>query len=160
MQNFFLEIHEENKLALQEVEDVDDAVDFGNFVKSKSNEHFSFLFHIKRFNPHKNDESFKKKMEEITRDVDRHRREIIDLIEAKRKEFFKGLSPQRIQQFLQFEADESHAGDECQVCLEEVEVGRLMKELDCGGRHSFCSKCTEQWFAEHNTCPICRHVFK
>ena len=69
------------------------------------------------------------------RDVDRQAAELDNLIEAKKKEVDKGLSSERIQQFLQFKADESHVGDQCQVCLEEVEVGRLMKQLDCGGRH-------------------------
>ena len=81
------------------------------------------------------------------------------LVAAKINELDKGLSPERIQKFLQFEADECHVGDQCQVCLDEVEVGRLMKQLDCGGRHSFCSVCIDQWFANHKTCPICRHVF-
>ena len=93
------------------------------------------------------------------RDVDRQAAELDNLIEAKKKEVDKGLSSERIQQFLQFKADESHVGDQCQVCLEEVEVGRLMKQLDCGGRHSFCSVCIDQWFANHKTCPICRHIF-
>ena len=84
---------------------------------------------------------------------------MVGLVEAKIKELDKGLSPERIQQFLQFEADESHVGDQCQVCLEEFEVGRLMKQLDCGGRHFFCSGCIDQWFANHKTCPICRHNF-
>ena len=68
------------------------------------------------------------------------------LVAAKKNELLnKGLITERIQQFLQFEADESHVGDQCQVCLEEVEVGRLMKQLDCGGRHSFCIGCIDQW---------------
>ena len=82
-----------------------------------------------------------------------------DLVLAKRDELDKGLSQERIQQFHQFEADESHVGDQCQVCLENVEVGRLMKELDCRGRHYFCSICIDQWLANHKTCPICRHKF-
>ena len=99
------------------------------------------------------------KFREILQDVDRQVDEIVDLINAKKKRLDKGLSLKRIKQFRQFEADESHVGDQCQVCLEEVEVGRLMKQLDCRGRHSFCSVCIDQWFAEHKSCPICRHIF-
>ena len=99
------------------------------------------------------------KIAEIKRDVLGQAAELDDLFKAKKNELDKGLSPERIQQFLLFEADESHVGDQCQVCLEEVEVGKLMKQLDCGGRHSFCSVCIDQWFAEHKTCPICRHLF-
>ena len=59
---------------------------------------------------------------EIDRDVLRQDDELNDLIAAKKNELEKGLSPERIQQFLQFEADESNVGDQCQVCLEEVKV--------------------------------------
>ena len=117
------------------------------------------LFDIERYNPHKDDESFKNKVKEIRRDVNRKTLEMNDLVAAKKKKLHKGLFPKRIKQFHQFKADESHVGDQCQVCLEEVEVGRLMKQLDCGGRHYFCSGCIDQWFADHKTCPICRHIF-
>ena len=119
----------------------------------------NLLFYIGLFNPRKNDESFMNKIEEIRRDVERQAAELDDLVADKKNELEKGLSPERIKKFYQFEADESHVGSQCQVCLEEVEVGRLMKQLDCGGRHSFCSVCIDQWFANHKTCPICRHVF-
>ena len=99
------------------------------------------------------------KIKEIRRDVERQATELDGLIAVKKNELDKGLSPERIQQFLQFEADESHVGDQCQVCLEELKVGKLMKQLDGGGRHSFCSVCIDQWFANHKTCPICRHIF-
>ena len=117
------------------------------------------LPHIELYNPHAEEKYFINKIKEIKRDVDRQAAEINVLIEAKKNELDKGLSLERIQQFLQFEADESHVGDQCQVCQEEFEVGRLMKQLDCGGRHSFCSVCIDQWFANHKSCPICRHVF-
>ena len=125
----------------------------------KFHKNLSLLSHIKTINPHKFDEPFKNKIEEIKRDVERQAAELDDLIADKKKELEKGLSLEIIQQFQQFEADESHIGDQCQVCLEKVEVGKLMKQLDCGGQHSFCSICIDQWFANHKTCPICRHVF-
>ena len=117
------------------------------------------LFDIELHNPHRDYKCFENKTKEISRVFKRQVAELYGLVVAKIKELDKGLSPERIQQFLQFEADESHVGDQCQVCLEEVEVGRLMKQLDCGGRHSFCSVCIVQWFANHKTCPICRHIF-
>ena len=118
------------------------------------------LLNLELFNPHKDDVSFKNKVKEIWQDIYRLGYELFDLIVAKRNELLnKGLSCERIQQFLQFEADESHVKDQCQECLDEFKVGRLMKQLDCRGRHSFCSVCINQWFAKHNTCPICRHVF-
>ena len=117
------------------------------------------LSNIEKYNPHSDGESFKNKIKDIERDVSLQYLKMIYLIEGKKEELVEGLTSERIQQFQQFEADESHVGDQCQVCLEEVEVGRLMKQLDCGGRHSFCSVCTDQWFANHKTCPICRHEF-
>ena len=70
-----------------------------------------------------------------------------------------GLTPRRIRRFQLFTADESHVGDQCSICMEDVEVGRRMRRLNCDGQHYFCKQCIEGWFAEHNTCPLCRHVF-
>ena len=66
----------------------------------------------------------------------------------------QGLTAERIQQFSQFLADESLAGS-----LELIEVGKTMMRLDCNGDHVFCHDCVENWLAEHNTCPNCRHRF-
>ena len=83
------------------------------------------LLHIERLKPHNEDKSFKNKIKEIRRDVKRQRQEITDLAEARIRELLKGLSPARNNQFHQFEADESHVGDQCQVCLEEFEVRKI-----------------------------------
>ena len=71
----------------------------------------------------------------------------------------QGLTAQRIQQFEQFQADESFADEQCVICMEDIEVGRNMMRLDCGGQHTFCQVCIEGWFAIKKTCLICRHVF-
>ena len=71
----------------------------------------------------------------------------------------QGLTRQRIQQFEKFTADESHVGDQCVICMGDIEAGRNMMRLDCDGQHTFCQVCIEGWFADHNTCPICRHKF-
>ena len=144
---------------LRRLEEEDQVNVLKNFARSKAIKFFILLHHIKFYNPQKEDESFKNKIEEIRLDVDRQVEEMNDLIAAKKKELNKALSSERIQQFHQFEADESHVGNQCQVCLEEVKVGKLMKQLDCGGQHVFCCDCIDKWFADHNTCPICRHVF-
>ena len=72
----------------------------------------------------------------------------------------QGLTPQRVQQFEKFQADESHVGNQCAICMEDIEIGRNMMRLDCDGQHTFCHVCIEGWFAEHKTCPICRHIFE
>ena len=79
---------------------------------------------------------------------------------AARNRLHKGLTPERIQQFRTFEADESLVGEKCAVCLNEFEVGREMMQLDCDGLHEFCQECVERWLANHNTCPVCREKFE
>ena len=71
----------------------------------------------------------------------------------------QGLTADRIQRFQQFQADQSLVGEECAICLADIEVGRRMMRLDCNGRHVFCQDCVETWFANNNTCPYCNHVF-
>ena len=72
----------------------------------------------------------------------------------------QGLTAARIQRFHHFPADESVAGDLCSICLDDdIEIGRSMMRLDCNGQHVFCQGCVEDWFAAHNTCPYCNHVF-
>ena len=78
-------------------------------------------------------------------------------IEDKRQKLHKGLSPARVQQFHQFLADESLAGDRCSVCQDDIEFGRRMMRLDC--HHVFCQECVEGWLTDHNTCPNCRKLF-
>ena len=65
-----------------------------------------------------------------------------------------GLTDDRIRQFDTFEADDSFFGD---VCLEDVDLGRMMVLLDC--KYVVCLRCVENWFAVHKTCPTCRHQF-
>ena len=71
----------------------------------------------------------------------------------------QGLSFERIQQFEEFQADESYVGDQCVICMGDIKIGRNMLRLDCDGQHTFCHFCIERWFADHNTCPVCRHKF-
>ncbi|PKA47099.1 E3 ubiquitin-protein ligase RING1 [Apostasia shenzhenica] len=55
------------------------------------------------------------------------------------------------------------AGEECAVCLDELEVaaeevsqGRdLVKEMPC--KHRFHGGCIEKWLGMHGTCPVCRY---
>ena len=70
----------------------------------------------------------------------------------------QGLSPRRIQRFHLFTADSTFLGQQCGICLEDI-VGRRMRRVTCNGNHAFCQSCCETWFANNNTCPLCRHVF-
>ena len=159
LQKYLVGEHEADKLHLRQLDDIDEVEVFQNYTRNKTVNLAILLVHIERYNPNKDDNSFMIKIYVIDEVRKRLAQEMNLLVEAKKIELQKGLSLERIQQFLQFEADESHVGDQCKVCLEEVEVGRLMKQLDCGGRHSFCSVCIDQWFANHKTCSICRHIF-
>ena len=72
----------------------------------------------------------------------------------------RGLSPERIEQFRQFDARASQIsviGNQCAVCLNEIQVGTKVLRLDC--RHTFCSTCILQWFSTNNTFPYCRRSF-
>ena len=73
--------------------------------------------------------------------------------------FRRSLSPEWIKKFAQITADESHVGDQCSICIENFEIGRNMMQVDCDGKHAFCQVCIEGWFADHKTCPLCRHMF-
>ena len=70
-----------------------------------------------------------------------------------------GLTPRKVRSFKLFTAGETHVGDQCSICMEEIDVGRRMRRLTCDGQHCFCQQCIEGWFSEHNTCPLCRHKF-
>ena len=70
-----------------------------------------------------------------------------------------GLSPERIERFEHFAADESLVGEQCIVCLEDLEIGTQIVRLDCHVSHYLCKTCTDEWFKNHNTCPTCNHIF-
>ena len=104
---------------LRQLENADTVDFFQNDVRIKGFENINFLFEIRSYNPHREDKSFENKIIEIIQDVNRQLYEMMDLIRDKKNELlYKGLSSERIQQFFQFEANESHVEDQCQVCLE------------------------------------------
>ena len=83
----------------------------------------------------------------------------VNLQQQQRTDLQQGLCSDVIEKFPLFTADESHVGDQCSICMEDFEIGRNMMRLDCDGKHAFCQVCIEGWFADHNTCPLCRHMF-
>jgi len=42
----------------------------------------------------------------------------------------------------------------CTICLEEMQVGKTVRELSCG--HYFHSRCADKWLKVNKVCPICR----
>ncbi|KAM3359044.1 E3 ubiquitin-protein ligase MPSR1 [Capsicum galapagoense] len=45
--------------------------------------------------------------------------------------------------------------DECVVCLDEMGVGEVVKEMPC--KHRFHGDCVVTWLKSHGSCPICRY---
>ena len=100
-------------------------------------------------------EEIKKLQRELQQKVEEFQQQIAD----KKQQLHQGLTPARIQKFSLYLPDESSVGDQCGICLKNIEINTKMMRLDCKGQHSFCQYCTEKWFADNNTCPICRHKF-
>ena len=101
---------------------------------------------------------FKDKLDKIERDLDQHMHATLKLFDNKRKNLLrKGLTSERMQKFHHYVADESNGGEQCIVCIQNVQVGRKVMRLDC--KHEFCVECIEGWFADHKTCPNCRQSF-
>ncbi|MCD9559798.1 hypothetical protein HAX54_018097 [Datura stramonium] len=44
---------------------------------------------------------------------------------------------------------------ECAICLDEWEIGGVVKEMPC--KHRFHGDCVEKWLKIHGSCPICRY---
>jgi len=57
-----------------------------------------------------------------------------------------------IEALLNVEVDED--GRECVICLDELEVGGVAKEMPC--KHRFHASCIEKWLGIHGSCPVCR----
>ena len=113
---------------------------------------------IKQKNLNVRHKIYEDKLNALDRELGQYIYTTIQKIENKRRDLlYKGLTPERIQKFHHYSADESDAGGQCSICIQEFEVGRKMMRLDC--KHVFCKKCIEGWFADHKTCPNCRHLF-
>ena len=72
----------------------------------------------------------------------------------------QGLTSERIEKFEHFTADESLVGEQCLICMNDLEFGMEMVRLDCHVDHILCKVCVAKWFKNHKTCLTCRHAFK
>ncbi|CAN6251045.1 unnamed protein product [Urochloa humidicola] len=50
---------------------------------------------------------------------------------------------------------EAAGGEQCLVCLEDVEAGEMVRRLPACG-HMFHVGCIDMWLESHRTCPVCR----
>ena len=64
------------------------------------------------------------------------------------------LSLDRIKRFFTFYADKKSVNDGCAVCIDGVEINKLMIRMDCD--HFCCSECISKWFEKNTSCPVCR----
>ena len=108
--------------------------------------------------------------------IQRHQQELADArseLETYRRQYLRairdavgilpssndGLTPGRIERFEHFRADESLVGEQCLVCMKDLENGTQMVRLDCHVNHYLCKMCANTWFKDNKTCPNCRHEF-
>ena len=53
------------------------------------------------------------------------------------------------------ESGAAAGGEQCPVCLEDVEAGEMVRQLPAC-RHLFHVECVDMWLHSHATCPLCR----
>ena len=95
----------------------------------------------------------KRELKQLIEEVDQFKAELYEKHENFRVFVYDTVNEQN---FKRFTADESIVGDQCMICMEEIELGRNMMRLNCDGQHFFCQVCIRGWFEDHDTCPICR----
>ena len=84
-------------------------------------------------------------------------RSVFEQIRKEQKKM-KDLKTARIKKFQKFIASESTVSEKCNICLDDIKVGMLLMRINCKGKHEFCENCCEIWFADKNTCPVCREA--
>lgn len=68
---------------------------------------------------------------------------------------FPPATKESIEALPSVEIGEDDDGGKCVVCLEEFEVGGVVKEMPC--KHRFHCSCIEKWLGIHGSCPVCRY---
>ena len=155
MRNFY----QTQQIELSSVANEDQLEIFEEFLSAQSNTFFKSIMKARFDNRNTKHRIITMRINSAKAEFSRQFNEIYQRVDEKRQNFKKGLTSERIRQFDHLEADESLVDEQCSICMEDFEVGRKLIRLDCDGRHVFCQVCIEGWFADHNTCPICRHLF-
>ena len=85
------------------------------------------------------------------------RRRIIRLPYGSLRKLRRGLTSDRIKRFSTFNADQKSVDDGCAICIDGVEINKLMIRLECD--HFYCSECISKWFEKNTGCPLCRKEY-
>jgi len=66
-----------------------------------------------------------------------------------------GLSTEDLQRYTRLRTNSSNVNTVCAICQNTMEQNAIVREIrSC--QHSFHSECVDEWFIQHDTCPLCR----
>ncbi|RLN12952.1 hypothetical protein C2845_PM09G15160 [Panicum miliaceum] len=68
-----------------------------------------------------------------------------------------GLGASAIAALPAYSYEKKAGGDECAVCLGELQRGEVVKQLPACA-HLFHDGCIDAWLRSHVTCPVCRSL--
>ncbi|PVH47700.1 hypothetical protein PAHAL_4G122800 [Panicum hallii] len=68
-----------------------------------------------------------------------------------------GLGASAIAALPAYSYEKKSGGDECAVCLGELQRGEVVKQLPACA-HLFHDGCVDAWLRSHVTCPVCRSL--
>lgn len=77
-----------------------------------------------------------------------------ELLELDNRNVQCGLSKDDLDELIAYPAEKQHMNQVCQICLEGVEYGVVLVELECA--HVFHKHCIHTWLKQKNSCPTCR----
>ena len=67
------------------------------------------------------------------------------------------MNSDQIDRLPTFSADQESIDGGCAICIDGVEINKLMIRLECG--HLYCSECIRKWFGIKSSCPVCRKKY-
>lgn len=77
-----------------------------------------------------------------------------ELLELDDRNVRCGLSKDELAGLCTFEAKKEHMNQTCHICLEGVEYGVVLVELECA--HVYHKGCIHTWLKQKRSCPTCR----
>lgn len=77
-----------------------------------------------------------------------------ELLELDDRNVRCGLSKDELEELVTFYAGKEHMNATCHICLEGVEYGVVLVELECA--HVYHKTCIHTWLRQKRSCPTCR----